>query len=467
MGTFIGATASSPTKMPYEAGHWLWGVLPEFRQRPAETLGRLLRRYPEVVRVRFGLLSPTMVNHPEIARDVLRQDVKAYHPLPYFYDIVRQVAGLNLFTAEGDYWRQQRALMQPTFHRKNLAPLAVTITEEAEALAQAWEKKAKTGEWVDVKRAMLDMTLNLIGRTLFSIDLLRSAEGRRLSRALTFGGQYIPYRVENPLALPRFVPTRRNVDYWRARWDAQRIVQGLIEARRRMSHPPHDFLQLLMEARYADTGETMTDEQLVDEARTFFFAGHESSGMTLSFTLYHIARNPHIQARLQAEWATVLGGRTPTLQDLPQLKYTELVVQEATRLYPPGWLLLRETLEETQVGGYTLKAGEPLILVTYNIQRHPDFWVKPHLFYPERYEDAEQARLARRAYLAFGAGPRNCIGMNFAMMEAQLILPTLLQRVTLQLADDYVAPLHFVFPLGIEGALPMRIGKKGREQGAV
>ncbi len=459
MTVLPGATVS-PSSMPYESGHFLWGIVPEFRRDPAGLLNSLLARYPEAVRVRFGPLKPVMVNHPEIARDILRQDVKVYHPLPFFYDIVRQVAGLNLFTAEGDYWRRQRALMQPTFHRKNLARFAEAITTEAERVLAAWSKPAKTGEWVDVKRAMLDTTLNVIGRTLFSIDLLRTPEGRRLSRALTFGGEYIPYRVENPITPPLFVPTPMNLRYWQARWDANRIVRDLIHARRRSAENPHDFMQLLMDARYEDTGEAMTDEQLVDEVRTFFFAGHESSGMTLSFALYHIAQNPHVAARLQAELDQVLGGRLPTLEDLPKLQYMEWVIQETTRLYPPGWLLLRETTEATQIGNYTVGRGEPVILATYNIQRHPDFWEKPQLFYPERFEHPEQARLAKRAYLAFGAGPRNCIGMNFAIMEAQLILGTLLQRVSLHSAENYIAPLHFVFPLGIRGPLMMRIAKR-------
>lgn len=445
-----------PARAPYAPGdHWLWGMGQAFWRDPARVLGNLLARYPEVVQVRFGPLKPYIVNHPDLAREVLRQDVKLYRPLDAFYDIVKQVAGLNLFTAEGAYWRQQRALMSPAFHRKHIAQFAAIITDEAHKVVAQWRATAGRGEMVDVKQAMLNVALTIIGRSLFSLDMRASQRGRQLSRALTFGGEYIPYRLEHPLTAPLFIPTPMNLRYWRARLDAYRIIQALIQERRRRPDKPHDFLQLLMNARYEDSGETMSDEQLLNEVRTFFFAGHESSGMTLAWVFYHLSQSPHVEEKLHAELAGVLAGRTPTADDLPRLSYTQQIVEEATRLHPPGWVLLRESLEPTTLGRYTAGAGAPIILATYNLHRHPDYWERPEQFYPERFDPANKQ--ARKAYFAFGSGPRNCIGSAFAMMEATLLVATIAQQVRLETAPDYVARQHFVFPLGIEGPLPMRV----------
>jgi len=238
--------------------------------------------------------------------------------------------------------------------------------------------------------------------------------------------------MTNPLAIPAWVPTRRNREFQRLAGQLDAIVRGIIEQRRRTGEDPGDLLSMLMAAEDSETGERMTDDQLRDEVMTIFLAGHETTANSLSWTLLLLSEHPDVRRRLQAELDEVLGGRTPTFEDLPKLAYCKAVVSESMRLYPPAWSIGRRAEVEDVIDGYRIRKNSLIILSPWVTHRSPALWDNPEGFDPDRF-GPDAPKRHRYAYFPFGGGARMCIGNNFAMMEAQLVLATLLSQHDVEL----------------------------------
>jgi cytochrome P450 len=238
--------------------------------------------------------------------------------------------------------------------------------------------------------------------------------------------------------LPEWVPLPQLRRARQAFRTIERVVTRIVEERRRTDAPEHnDLLAMLLNAKDADTGEPMDDTQLRDEVRTVFLAGHETTANALTWTWYLLACNPDSAKKLRSELARVLGGRVPTVDDLPQLAYTKMVIEESMRLLPPAWTMSREAIADDEIDGYRIPSGSTVVLSQFITQRHPDFWEDPEKFEPERFTPERVHQRHRFAYFPFGGGPRFCIGSNFAMLEAQLVLATIAQRYELDLVRDH------------------------------
>jgi cytochrome P450 len=356
-----------------------------------------------------------------------------------------ELFGNGLLTSDGDFWRRQRRLSNPAFHRESLVRYAEITVEEAARLMDGW----RNGEKRNIHNDMMNVTLRIVLRSLFGSELGESLSviEPALDTIMVSSSGY--HSIAFYLGLP--TPMRRR--HFLAVQKLNEIVYGLI-ARGRENlrsdgnntgnterHGAKDLLTLLLTAR-DDDGNSMSDQQLRDEVITLLLAGHETTALNLSWTWYLLAQHPEIETKLHAELDSVLGGLAPSAADLPKLQYTDRVIRETLRLYPPAWRIFRRTEERFDVGEYTLPAGSNIVLSQWVTQRDPRWFNEPDRFHPDRWSEDAAAKLPRFAYFPFGGGPRVCIGAGFAMMEATLLLATIAQRYRIRLAPNQrIAPL--------------------------
>ncbi len=442
---------------PGPRGHWLLGMLPEFRRDLLAMYHGAARQYGDVVRIRFLNVDTFALSHPDLFKHVLQDNNRNYQRNAFFNSIVKATLGLNLFTADGDDWLSRRRLMQPAFHRQRIAAFGPLITDCVEATLRRWER-LPDGARLEVDHEMMALTLQVAGRALFSVDL--ASEASQLGDAFTHMSEYVNYRFNAPFAPPFWMPTPRNTLTRRAVATVDQAIYALIAERRRSGAERDDLLGLLMAARDADTGAAMTDQELRNEIGTFMFAGHETTAVTLTWAFYLLSQNPDAERRLHAELAEVLAGRAPTFEDLPRLAFTRRVVEETLRLYPPAWGIARQAIDAVELGGYRLPPAAGLTLLVMNVHRDPRFWDAPEQFDPDRFLPERSEGRPHFAYLPFGGGPRLCIGNQFALTEAQLVLATLAQRYTLRLVPGHPVRPNPIFVLRTSHGLPMTLTRR-------
>jgi cytochrome P450 len=413
---------------PGPRGFWPVGQVVQFRRDPLALLTRLAREYGDVARFMAATQTVHLLNHPDYIKDVL-----VTHHARFMkgraLQRAKRLLGEGLLTSEGDFWRRQRRLAQPAFHRQRVNSYAETMVEYAEQTSARWRE----GETLDVADEMVRLTLAVVGKTLFDADVESDADevGAALAEVMSlFGYLMLPFS-ELLEKLP--LPPRRRFERARARLD--RVIYRIIEERRREGRDRGDLLSTLLHAVDEEGDRTgMTDEQLRDEVMTIFLAGHETTANALAWTWYLLSQNPEAEARLHEELDNVLDGRPPTAEDYTRLRYTEMVVAESMRLYPPAWAVGRLALEDHEVGGYHIPRGSLVLVSQYVMHRDPRFWPDPERFDPERFTPEAKSARPQFSYFPFGGGPRRCVGEAFAWMEATLILATLASRWRMRLA---------------------------------
>jgi cytochrome P450 len=457
-------------RIPPAIGRFPLGVLPQFRRDPLALYVGALQEHREVVRMRFGPRYSYAIFHPDLVKHILVDNNKNYIRNRVGNELLKQIIGLNLLTSDGDFWLRQRRLMQPAFHRQRIAGFGPLITASAAAMLARWDQLA-AGEYVDISHEMMQTTLQVVGQALFSVDLLDDSSG--LGRSIEVGATYFAYRLGRLFAPPLWVPTKLNREYKATRAAVLPIVPNMIAQRRKLlaeqgatdeatptGRTHYDMLDLLLAARYEDTGQPMSDEQIATEIRMFIAAGHETTSNTLTWTLYLLSQHPEVETKLHAEVDQVLAGRMPTIADLSQLVYTRMVIDEAMRLYPAAWILARQSLAEDRLGDYHLPAAQGLTIPIFAIHRHPDFWPEPETFDPERFDPSQTATRHKYAFIPFGGGPRFCIGSTFALTEAQMILAMIAQQYQLRLKLGYQVVPEPLVTLRVKGGLPMTLVKR-------
>ncbi|HEX2078822.1 MAG TPA: cytochrome P450 [Longimicrobium sp.] len=419
---------------PLMPGGFLFGSGPEAVADPLALFTRAQRTLGDVVRLR-GIpgIYWTLVTHPAGVEHVLRARGRNYRKPDRFNVPVRMLAGNGILVSEGDSWLQNRRLMQPGFHRRRLAGLVGQMAEAADAAAERWDRLAADGSEVDVAEEMLRLTLRIVGTSLFSHDL--SGETSALGTAVRTAFVHVSRRMTLPVMPPPWVPTRENRRFAAARRVVHATVDEMVRERRRSGTERPDLLQMLLDAQDAESGARMDDRQVRDEAVTLMIAGHETAAASLSWAWYLLARHPRAAARMREELDAVLGGRTPGVEDLPRLPYTRAVFDETLRLYPPAWGQPRESVQEDEIGGFRIPARHIVMVCQWVTHRRPDLWERPDEFVPERFVDAGPGTFPPGAYYPFGGGARQCIGSQFALWEAQVVLATLAQRFAPELAD--------------------------------
>ncbi len=433
----MATTLDAPKTIPGPRGHWFRGNLRQFTSDRLGFLADCARTYGDVVALRFAHRKLILVNHPDLVEEVLvtrnRQFIKHFA-----LRMAKNTLGEGLLTSEGDFWRRQRRLSQPAFHREKVAGHARVMVEYAGRMLATWAD----GRRLDVQDAMMRLTLEIVAKCLFDADV--AGDSADASAAMETVLRCFTARVGRLIPLPDFVPTPENLRLRRAKKRLDRIIYDIIAVRRASGEDRGDLLSMLLQAQdpVEEGGSGMTDLQLRDEAMTLFMAGHETTANTLAWIWFLLSTHPDAEARLHAELDEVLGGRPPTFDDLPRLAYTEHVVTEALRLYPTVWLLGREAIEPTEVGGYPVAPGTTVYMSQWVVHRDPRFFDDPLAYRPERWEDGLAKKLPRYAYFPFGGGPRICIGNAFAMMEATLLLAAIARKFRPRVVHpDRVVPL--------------------------
>ena len=405
--------------IPGPKGHLFLGSLPDIRR---DRLGFMvdLVNYGPLAKFRAGPSSFIQVSSPEAVQHVLQANNKNYDKKALANEPLRDLIGDGLLLSDGEFWRKQRRLMQPVFHSQKIQVFADMMGEETATVLDRWEQVAANGQPLNIQQEMMRFTLSVITRALFNERI--GDESGSIGKNLTLLIEDNIYRFDHPFYPPRSIPTPRNRQYQQAKAEVFAVIDGLVDRRESSIGEYGDLLDLLMMAKDEETGEGMSNEQLRYELLTLFIAGHETTALLLSWAFYLIAQHPQVRARLHEEAVQVFGGRTPSLDDLQNLKYTRMVLDETMRLYPPAWIVNRRAIDADEVEGFAILAGSQITVSPYATHHDPALWPDPFQFDPEQFTPERSANRHRYAYFPFGAGPRVCIGNNFALMEAQLFL---------------------------------------------
>ena len=421
---------------PGPKGHVFLGSLPEFTQDMLGFSAHCAQTYGDVVSLRLVNHPVCLLNHPEHFEYVLITHHRNFIKHRLFWRHVTAMFGKGLLVNEGDPWLRQRRLMQPTFHREQISTYGQVMVRYTEQMLNDW----RDGETLDIHPQMRQLTMGIVAKALFDVEMASDVE-QRISHALDLAIKEIVTRIRRPFKIADWVPIPGNLRYQRTVRQLNELVYGIIKARRASKADRGDLLSRLMTVQNED-GSTMTDRQLRDEVVTFFLAGHDTTALTLVWTWYLLSQHPEVATKLLAELDSVLNGRPPTVDDVPRLSYTRMVITESMRLYPPAYSLGREAVNDCEIGGYVIPRGTTVLLSPWVMHRDERFFEQPEAFIPQRWADDLAKRLPRLAYLPFGGGPRVCIGQSFAMMEAALLLTTIAQRFNLTLSpDQQVEPL--------------------------
>ena len=409
----------------------LLGQLLAFRRDPLEFLTGIAREYPsDVVRFRPGPRDSYLVKHPDLVKDVLvtrQHDFSKSRGLEW----AKLFLGEGLLTSEGEFHTRQRRLAQPAFHRQRIGAYADDMVRLTVLARDRWSP----GQVLDVDGEMMRLTLAVVSSTLFGTDVARAADHVREDLAAII--ELFP-RFSLPLfGLIQKLPLPSNARFNRAVARLDALVYGIIAERQREPADRGDLLSMLLLARDEEGGGRMTERQLRDEVITLLLAGHETTSNALTWTWYLLSQHPDVEARWREELGHVLGDRPATAEDLAALRYTEMVLAESMRLFPPAWGMGRRALRDLTLGGFPIRKGSVLALSPYVVHRDPRFWPDPLRFDPERFTPEAKAARPRYAYFPFGGGARSCIGEPFAWMEGILLLATIGQRFRLRLQPGH------------------------------
>ncbi|HET6343153.1 MAG TPA: cytochrome P450 [Gemmatimonadota bacterium] len=422
----------SPSALPPgPPGHPILGNLREFA---ADTLGfatRLARDYGEVARFRIVNRTAYLLSAPEAVERVLVENHRNFIKHTFFWRKVEAIFGRGLLTNEGDDWLRQRRLVQPAFHHERIAEYGRIMTDFTLDRLDGW----RDGEGRDVRGEMTSITFRIVAKTLFDAEV--AGDAAEIAEAFDTGIEEIARRIRRPVLIPDRVPTLGNLRYRRAVHRMDRLVYRIIDEHRD-GRDRGDLLSALMEVR-DEEGRPMSEKQLRDETITMLLAGHETTALALTWTWYLLSQHPEVVSRLEDE-VDALGG-PPAVHDLPRLPYTERVVTEALRIYPPAYSFGREALEDDEILGWPVPAGTTLFVFPWVLHRHPRLYPDPLRFDPDRWTDDFRRELPRLGYLPFGSGPRMCIGREFARMELVLIVATIARRFRLVWGPERPTPM--------------------------
>jgi cytochrome P450 len=438
------------TRPPGPRGLPFLGIGVAFARDPFGVLLDTVRKYGDIAFVRAAGVPVYVLSHPSDIRAVLVEKHRLYIKDRFARNII-PVFGRGLLINEGESWRRQRALVVPAFHRQHIEAMAGTIVDVTARTVAGW----RGGAVIAVDQAMMRLSLDVVLSTLFGGDASNLAP--RLELALK---EMSPFFESIAATVPslRWLPTASNRGLHRGVRALNQIVDEVIARGRSSSRPSH-MIAMLLEARHTD-GSRMTEEQLHDEVKSFFLASTDTTALALTYTLHLLGRHPAIDNRLADEvWGT-LGERAPALGDLSALHFTEQVIKEALRLYPPAWIITREPVEDDEIRGYRIPRGSTVVMSPYSVHRDSRFFEEPESFRPERWTRTFEEQLPAQSFFPFGAGPHRCIGATFALMELRLILAVIAARF--RLTPESSEPLRLRASITARPARPiyMRIQER-------
>lgn len=384
-----------------------------------------------------------LINDPDAVKSILVKNHENYKKGPGF-ERVKMLLGNGIIVSDGAFWRKQRRMIQPAFSRKCIDGLALKMQKANQDWLASWEKKAQSGELVNITGEMSELSLEIILRCLFSDDLDKLTEQA--------GG-------ENPFAVLTY-DLVRDIQFVMRFRALKSLVQQLINERRSSSVRYDDFLEAFMEAVDKESGDTMTDNEIIDEVMTLIIAGHETGATTLNWAWYLLSQNPAEEQKLHAEVDSVVSGDIPTFAEVAKLQFAQQVIEESLRLYPPVWLYSRTAINDDKVAGYDIPAGTNIFFAPYYLHRHPDYWDDAEKFKPDRFAPDEVKKRHKFAFIPFSAGPRRCIGDYFSIVEMQIHLGTMAQKFKLEFINENPVELDPQVNLRSKHNIMMKLTKR-------
>ena len=428
--------------VPRAGGLPLVGNLPSLLRDPLATLRRA-SAVGDVSRLEFGLFDAVTLHHPEHADHVLRKAQRNYPKGGPYWSSIRDLLGNGLPTSTGAFWLRQRRMMQPQFHRRRLEGLSMLVADALDR-SLTFNDVGRDFRVLDIGARMPHLTMNAFSASMFGAET-SPRDSKAIQSALSPALDHI-FRGMLVKAVPQWVPLPGRRRFQGLVDQLRQILRGMIQRRRHaISHSPDpeehdDLLALMIHAVDEDTGEGMTEQQLLDEVCSLYLAGYETTATGLQWALYFLTTHPEHWERLREETDAVLRGRVPRFDDLRRLRYARWTMQEALRLNPPAWWTPRVAQEDDEIGGYRIEAGTIVAPVTYTIHRHPAMWVNPETFDPLRFEPERVAGRHPLAWMAFGAGAHRCIGQELSLMEGTMALALMTQRFDLQSVGHVTRP---------------------------
>lgn len=416
---------SDVVRPPGPSGRSVIGSLLDFNRDQYGFTERCAREYGDIAYYEIMGTPFYQVNSPDGIEHVLVHNNQNYVKGEIFQESLGPILGTGLLNSEGEFWRRQRHRIGPAFEPDRIAEYAETMVERSQQTAAQW----RDGAVRDVNEDMMELTLEIVADALFGVDVARDVDTVAESLGVVMSYQ----EGLSADLLPVDVPTPGKIKLQRAIDDLEAVVYRIIHERAR--NPGDDVVSRMLSAE-DESGESMSREQIRDEVMTLLLAGHETTALALTFTTFLLAQHPPVEERLLDELDGVLGGDPPTMADVSDLTYLERVVKESMRLYPPVPGILREATARDEIAGYTIPEGATISINQWTVHRDPDIYDDPMAFRPERWTDEMEQDLPNLGYFPFSAGPRRCVGDRFAMLEARLVLATLLQRYHLELVSE-------------------------------
>ena len=397
--------------------------------RPIQTMVRMQQTYPDLVEMHFpGNHSMFYVSNPDLIEEVLVTRQKSFHKDAFLKVYANAVFGNGLLSSDGDFWLRQRRMAQPAFHRQRIESYGQIIAHHTEQFVESLVPNVS----FNLTKAMNTLTLDIVAETLFG--QVSEVHKHAISDALDAVMDQFSNDGLGLLSYLTRIPFTRTRDerYQQATKVLDETIISIIQERMQSSIERHDLLSMFLQVR-DDDNQPMSIRQLADECKTMFLAGHETTALTMTWTMWTLLQHPHVLATLQREVNDVLGMRTATMADMTQLNYTEQVIRESMRLFPPAYTISRHSIEPVEIGGYQIPADKDINMSQYAMHRDARWYASPHAFMPERWTAEFRARLPKYAYFPFGGGPRLCIGQQFALLESTIILTRMIQHGTWEL----------------------------------
>ncbi len=443
--------------MPRVPGLPILGNLLQLRRDRAAVAIRVAREFGDIAELRAGVMRLTMITSPELVHELLVEKVDDFIKAPGLSYFAKPLLGEGLLTSERDFHKKQRRMMSPMFLHKRIASYAEVMVERTARFAE----RLRDGQELDVSAAMMALTLEIVGKTLFDAEVGDEAE--EIGEAVTAVMEHLMGMLSSVVPTPRSWPTPSNLRNRRAIARLDETIFRMIRERRREGVDKGDLLSMLLlardEAESSASSDRMDDQQVRDEAMTLFLAGHETTANALSWAFYLLSQNPAAQERMHRE-IDALEGATPTLALLERLPYTLAVFKEAIRLYPPAYVIGRLAVRDTTIGGYRVPKRSVVVVGIIGMHRRPSLFADPDRFEPERFLPEREKTIPKYAYLPFGAGPRICIGNHFALMEGHLLLATLAQRVRFEVRLGLRVEAEPLVTLRPKGGIPVQVRRR-------
>lgn len=454
MATQIKTSTARQKAFSFTGGYPFIGNIPAFNRDRLGFLRRMARE-GDVCGMRFGPFPVILFNRPEHVQSILVEHAYDFDKGIAVHNTFRPAIGDGIFSSEGEFHRRQRKIMAPPFQPRHIASYAEIIGHYGEQIQQTWAD----GSIININQQTTNLTMSIIGKALFDADVFSEAD--ELGAAMSVTLEYISHNLSTLLPPPYSWPTPGHRRVHKAAAVLRQRIQRFIDERRASPLERNDFLSILLQAR-DEEGQPMSDEQVMAECLTLFGAGHETTATALTWAWYLLCQHPDIYEQVRQEVDSVLQGRTPGYTDLARLPYCLQVLKESMRLYPPAYGFSRRALKEVEIDGYLVPKNWIVLLAPYTLHRREEFFPQPETFDPTRFTPEREKLLPRYAYMPFGAGPRICIGMHFALMEGHLLLATLAQRASFTLLPNQTIKIDPVHNLTLRpaGAVNMQVKKR-------